>query len=99
MAIPPQQAYNEIKAFIDKRGKPYRSWYAGIAADARKRLFQEHHVSEKDDQWIYRQCPNDQGARDVEEALIKLGCDGETGGGDESTTSVYAYLKSANTNP
>jgi hypothetical protein len=99
MAIPAQQAYDEIKAYIDKWRKPYPSWYAGIASDARKRLFEEHGVSEKDDYWIYRQCSSDQATRNVEEALLKLGCDGASGGGDESTTSVYAYLKSANTNP
>jgi hypothetical protein len=99
MAIPAQQAYDEIKAFIDKRNRPYSSWYAGIASDARSRLFQEHNVSEKNDWWILRQCQNDQSARNVEEALLKLGCDGDTGGGDQSTTSVYAYMKSPNTNP
>jgi len=99
MTIPAQQAYDEIKAYIDKRDRPYSSWYAGIASDARKRLFQEHNVSEKDDPWIYHQCKNDQSARNVEEALLKLGCDGDTGGGDESTTYVYAYLKSSGTNP
>lgn len=99
MAIPAQQAYDEIKAYIDKQDSPYPSWYAGIASDTRSRLFEEHNVSEKDDFWIYRKCPNDQSARNAEEALLKLGCDGAPGGGDESTTSVYAYLKSSNTNP
>jgi len=99
MAIPAEQAYNEIKAYIDKQGKPYQSWYAGIAFDAQERLFRDHNVSEKGDLWIYKRCPNDQDARSVEEALLKLGCDGETGGGDESTTYIYAYLKSSNTNP
>ena len=99
MAIPEEQAYNKIKAYIDKQGKPYQSWYVGIASDARERLFQGHNVSEKGDQWIYDQCPDDQGARSVEEALLKLGCDGDIGGGDESTTYIYAYFKSSNTIP
>jgi hypothetical protein len=99
MVIPAQQAYNEIKAYIDKADKPYRDWYVGIASDPRKRLFLEHNVSEKSDLWIFRRCTTAQAARNVEEALLKLGCDGGIGGGDESTTSVYAYLKSSNTNP
>jgi hypothetical protein len=99
MAKTAQQIYDEIKAFIDKRGEPYSNWYAGIATNARKRLFEEHNVSEKDDPWIWHRCSSDQAARNVEGALLKLGCDGDTGGGDESTTSVYAYLKSSHTNP
>jgi len=99
MAFSEQQAYSKIKAYIDKQAKSYRSWYAGIASDARERLFKEHNVLEKSDYWIYRQCSNDQSARNVEDALLKLGCDGAPGGGDESTTFVYAYLKSSNTNP
>jgi hypothetical protein len=97
--LPMDQAEKEIKAYIDKRRKPYSSWYVGIASDARKRLFEEHNVSEKDDYWTYRRCSSVGAARVVEEALLKLGCDGALGGGDESTASVYAYLKSANTNP
>jgi len=99
MATPEEQAYSKIKTYIDKQGKLYQSWYAGIASNARERLFQDHNVLEKGDLWVYDQCPNDKGARSVEAALLKLGCDGETGGGDESTTYIYAYLKSSNTNP
>jgi len=99
MAKTVKQAYDEIKAYIDKRDRPYPMWYAGIASDVQSRLFQEHSVSEKDDPWIYRQCPNDQDTRNVEEALLKLDCDGDTGGGDDSTVYVYAYFKSSHTNP
>jgi len=99
MATHEQRAYNNIKAYIDKQDKPYQSWYVGIASNARKRLFEDHNVLEKTDQWVYDQCPNDKDARSVEAALLKLGCDGETGGGDETTTYIYAYLKSSNTNP
>ncbi len=99
MAIPAQQAYDEIKAHIDKSGELYRKWYAGIATDPRKRLFEEHNVSEKEAWWAYRRCSTDKDARLVEEKLLKLGCDGDTGGGDESTIAVYAYLKTSNTNP
>jgi hypothetical protein len=99
MAISAQQAYDEIKSHIDKSGEPYRNWYAGIATDARKRLFEDHNVSEENGWWTYRTCSTDKDARAVEEALFKLGCDGDVGGGDESTTAVYAYLKTSTTNP
>ena len=98
MAYSEEQAYNEIKSYMD-RNNNYPKWYSGITSDPRKRLFEEHNVSEKSDYWIYRQCYSEQSARNVEEALLKLGCDGGTGGGDESSVCVYAYRKSANTNP
>jgi hypothetical protein len=98
-SIPAQQAYNEIKAFVDEQGKPYKNWYAGIASDVSERLFGEHGVSEKNDQWIYRECQGEQSARNVEDGLLELGCDGDTGGSDQSTIYTYAYLKSANTKP
>jgi hypothetical protein len=98
MAKSAQQVYDEIKSFIDSHNN-YPTWCSGIASNPRERLFQDHNVSEKSDYWIYRQCQSEQSARNVEEALLKLGCDGGTGGGDESTVYVYAYRKSTNTNP
>ena len=99
MAISGEQAYKEIKEHIDKSGEPYRTWYAGIASDPHERLFEEHNVPKENYWWIYHKCSTDEEARYAEEKLIELGCDGDTGGGDESTTSVYAYLKSSDTKP
>jgi len=94
-----QQAYDEIVAHIGKQGGEYTNWYCGIASDPEDRLFNEHKVPRKDSWWIYCQCHNTDDARTVENALIKLGCDGAPGGGDKSTIYVYAYLKTAVTNP
>jgi len=99
MAVTAQQVFNEIKAYIDKQGKPYSAWYAGIASDAKTRLFVDHNVSRTNDKWVYDQCTNNQSARNVEDALLKLGCDGGSGGGDQSSTYVYAYLKLPSTTP
>ena len=92
-----QETYNEIRTYIDERNNSYQKWYSGITSNPRERLFQEHNVSEKSDWWIFRLCQNEQSARSVEEVLLKLGCDGATGGGDESSVYVYAYFKTANT--
>lgn len=95
-----QQVYNEIVAHIKKQGGAYSTWYCGIASDWEDRLFNEHQVPRSRDYWhIVRQCHNNSDARAVEAALIKLGCDGGVGGGDESTVYVYAYLKGTMTNP
>ena len=94
-----QQAYGEIVTHICKQTGAYSDWYCGIASDPEDRLFHEHKVPRKDYWWVFRQCHNNNDARAVETKLIELGCDGAPGGGDESTVYVYAYLKSANTNP
>lgn len=98
-AQPAQTVYNEIVPHIAKQGGPYSSWYCGIAADWEDRLFNEHRVPKKDHWYIARQCYNDADARNVEQALHKLGCDGGGGGGDRTTVYVYAYLKSNETDP
>ena len=81
----------EITAHVAKSGGRYSEWYAGIAANARQRLFSDHAVKESSDAWIFRQCGNSGAARDVEKALFNLGMKGGPGGGDYSTDFVYAY--------
>lgn len=91
--------YNEIVAHIDKQSSTYSSWYCGIASNWEDRLFNEHQVPRKDHWWIARQCHDNESARNVETALLKLGCDGGARGGDNTTIYVYAYLKGTMTNP
>ncbi len=94
-----QTAYNEIVANINKQGGSYSNWYCGITSDMESRLFGDHKVPRKDHWYSYRTCHNDTDARAVETALIKLGCDGHEGGGDQTAIYVYAYLKTAVTAP
>ena len=94
-----EDVYNEIVAHIDKQGDAYSSWYCGIASDWEDRLLNEHKVPRGKYWRIARQCYNSEAARDVEKALLMLGCDGAPGGGDENSVYVYAYLKGTMTNP
>ena len=87
----------EMKAFIDRSRAPYPDWYAAIAADPDERI-SEHGVRE-DDWWIARRLASAEKALHVEEFLLKLGCDGGPGDGDEETTAVYAYWKRGHTEP
>lgn len=85
-----QQVYDEIVAHIKQQGGAYSTWYCGITSDWKNRLFNEHKVPRGGDYWyIAGQCYTNVAAREVEEALLKLGCDGGVGGGDQAT--VYAY--------
>ena len=87
-----QQVYDDIVAYMNQHRYAFINWYVGIATDARNRLFVDHSVSEHDGAWIYRTASSDTAARNVEQALLKLGCKGGGGGGSISTTQVYAYL-------
>jgi len=84
---------NDIKNHADKEGSGYNSWYCGIASDVDQRLFNDHNVPKEDSWWIKRNVGSEQDARDTEEHLLNLGFDGGDGGGDNTTTHIYAYKK------
>jgi hypothetical protein len=94
-----QEAYDDIVAHIERHDDNYPNWYCGITSDWSGRLFDEHQVPPKIHPYMARQCYSVDNARAVEKALIKLGCDGAPGGGDENSVYVYAYLKAEMTNP
>lgn len=99
MAKTAQQTLNEIVAHIRKQGGSYSEWYCGITSDIESRLYDDHKVPKKKHWSITRICATANNARAVEKALLKLGCDGGPGGGDEDAAWVYAYLKTSITNP
>ncbi len=88
----------EIITYAGQFGYPWRQWYAGITNDAKRRLFDDHGVAETG-RWIYRTLPSVAEARRLEAALLRRGMDGGAGGGDNTSTVVYAYLKTGTTNP
>jgi hypothetical protein len=88
-----------MKAFIDRSARPMTDWLAGTAVNARERLLEHHKVNEDHDWWIYEEIDNAQGARNVEQFLVKIGCEGGHGDGDPEGTGVYAYAKEEHTNP
>ncbi len=89
---------SEIKEYIENCGGNYSSWYVGIATSPKNRLFEDHNVDEKNDRWIYVLANSSDIAREIEKYFIeKLGTDGGTGGGDDSSKYVYAYKKTSST--
>ena len=99
MARDAQATYTEIVAQINSQGSSYSNWYCGITSDIESRLFGDHKVPRENSWFIYRTCHNDTDARAVETALVEQGCDGGSGGGDQTSVIVYAYLKTAVTDP
>ncbi len=94
-----QQALDEITAHINKSNYSCSDWYAGITSDIDQRLHGDHKVPRKDHWFAHRTTDTANDARAVEEALLKSGCDGGTGGGDATARTVYAYLKTQDTAP
>ena len=89
------KSYDEIVSDIDNhikkhKGK-YSDYYCGITNDAERRLFDEHNVDKEHGVWIYRTASSDDVARKVEQHFLDKGCEGGSGGGDESTKIVYCY--------
>jgi hypothetical protein len=94
------QIVNEIMQYMQQSGSTARDWYVGITNDAKRRLFGEHGVQERNDPWIFRTALNDSQARIAEDHFInRVGTDGGTGGGGSDCTVVYAYRKRQWTSP
>ncbi len=90
--IPKERIIAELKTYIGNNGTSYREWYVGITADPEKRLFSDHGVSQQTGNWIYCLATSDSAARDAEDHFTNiLGTYGGPGGGDSSSTAVYAY--------
>ena len=94
-----RDVYEEILAHINKQGSSYPDWYCGIASNWVSRLLEDHQVPKEGHPYIASQCYTSDDARNVENALLELGCDGAPGGGDKTSVYVYVYLKGTMTNP
>jgi len=78
-------------------GGIYSEWYVGISENARSRLFQDHSVDEKNDNWIFSRAMSSETARRIEQHFLSLGTKGGPGGGDNNADFVYAYKINSHT--
>ena len=93
MRLTAKEIIADFDAHLQKSGKRYYSeFYIGVSKNARKRMFEEHHVDEEHSWWIYRTAASSEIARQVEKYYIDLGMRGGTGGGDDTATMVYCYV-------
>jgi hypothetical protein len=100
MAKSKQEIIDDLKAYMKEWGGTWGSWYVGITADPRTRLFVEHKVNERSGRWIYRQAASNLIAREIEQYFINtLRTDGGPGGGDATARHVYSYKKTIGTKP
>lgn len=94
-----QQLKQDITVYVANNGGNYRNWYAGITSDVDKRLFGDHGVNQANGVWIHGPADSSDDARFIEVDLHNLGCDGDTGGGDNTSRIVYCYQKNLHTYP
>lgn len=81
----------EIDDVIHKGGGSYSTWYIGVAANPRERLFAGHNVDEQGGGWLYREAGSESSARDMETVFLKKGCKGGPLGEDFRPHYIYAY--------
>ncbi len=89
-----KQIYNELLKYVSSG--QFVDWYVGITNDIEKRLFTAHNVN-RNGVWFHAPAINSIHARSAEQALLKLGFDGGTGGGDHTAVYVYAFRKDPGT--
>ena len=87
-----QKIMCEVAVHMSKYSGNYQDWYAGVATDAKARLFNDHGVKESGDAWICRQCVDDVAAREIERYFMKKGCIGGPVGEEKSIRYFYAYM-------
>jgi hypothetical protein len=75
--------------YIKKCGGNFHEWYIGIASDVEKSLFDEH-IVDRGSKWIQADCGSEESAREIVRYFID-NYSMQGGGGDASTTCVYAY--------
>lgn len=81
-----------IDDLLSKSGKSYfNEFYIGITDNPRRRLFEEHGVSEKNSWWLYIEAIDSETARNVEKHYLEKGMRGGTGGGNRESHFVYCY--------
>ena len=90
----------QIKDCIEQCGGNYPSWYVGLAEYPEEKL-DAHSVNLDKDRYIYLTATCIEDARSIEHYFVtRMGTDGDTrGSNDEKALSIYAYEKSATTNP
>ena len=90
----------EIIEFMRRFGGYYAEWYVGITDEPRSVLFNEHHVNEKSNSWIFKNTDSGETAKACQEYIMNYYyTDGDEDGVSDSSTYVYAYRKMPQTVP
>ena len=89
-----EKIISDIKKYMDDHGGLYLFWYIGITENARRKLFVEDGVNEKNDYWIYMAADTNTIAKRVVKHFTKyLQTKRRPGSGDTEDKIVYAYKR------
>ena len=88
-----EELFTEITDHITKNTGVFVGfgWYAGITSAPKKRPFDEHGVSKDNGKWIWPKAGNDRDARNIEQRLLRWGCTGRSGGGDDPSPFICVH--------
>ena len=64
---------SEMKEYVSGWKRKYSEWCVGVTENAKQRLFEDYHVNEKNDAWIYRAASSSNVARKIELYFIDMG--------------------------
>ena len=67
--------------------------YIGITKDPKRRLFDEHKITDEGSWWIYCEAEDADTARAVELHFLRMGMKGDPRGGDNETKFVYCFIR------
>lgn len=71
----------------------YHERHTSHRADPKRRLFDEHKITDEDYWWIYIGAEDVNTAREVELHFLRMGMKGGSGGSDNETKFVYCFHK------
>ena len=78
---------SEMKEYVTSWSGKYSEWCVGVTENAKQRLFEDYHVNEKNDAWIYRAVSSPNVARKIELYFIDIGVKS-----DPRTKNEYAEI-------
>lgn len=78
---------SEMKEYVSGWGGRYSEWCVGVTKNAKQRLFEDYHVNQKNDAWIYRAASSSSAARKIELYFIDIGVKS-----DPRTKNEYAEI-------
>lgn len=68
-----------------------KEWYVGLASNIRKKLFEEHKISEENGRWIYQTLANKEIAKEIKQHFVSLGLKSEDSNDDQSGNIIFIY--------
>ena len=87
-----EEIIKAIEAHMGRYSGNPSAWYVGIADNIRKKLFEDHKVSEQNGIWIYRTLENNTKAIEIKKHLITAGLKSDDSD-DENGNIVFAFEK------